>query len=80
MTITVDDVPIRVLVKGARPSRSDLIVEIEERVLTKIFNMLSADLDECFQTAKRSYKRKVKAKAQPAHASSAEESAEQHSD
>lgn len=77
LTITVDSVSIRTLVKGTRPSRSDFIVSMEAGMLQKVFTMLSEDLDECFHTAKRKYVRKQgkapKARAQPA---SSEESQE----
>ncbi|OLP90146.1 hypothetical protein AK812_SmicGene28321 [Symbiodinium microadriaticum] len=53
LTITVDEVSIRTLVKGSRPSRSDFIVSMEAGMLQKVFTMLSDDLDECFHTAKR---------------------------
>ena len=72
LTITVDEVSIRTLVKGSRPSRSDFIVSMEAGMLQKVFTMLSDDLDECFHTAKRKYVRKGKAKARPNRHSSEE--------
>ena len=56
--IEVNGTNVQMLMLGVRPSKSDLLVEMEAGQLHSVFTTLAADVDHCLNTKKRDYKKR----------------------
>ena len=59
VTIQVLGKEIKVLMKGNRPGRSDLLVLLEPEMLESVFLALQRDAEECLAAKKRTYNKKT---------------------
>ena len=58
VVIPVNGTNVQLLMMGVRPSKSDLLVQMEPAQLASVFATLAADVEECLNADKRQYKKR----------------------
>lgn len=74
VVVKLEDKEIMVMPPSSWKS-SDVMVKLDQNMLQVVFDMLAADLDECLQDSKRSYRKKAKEPAAGVQAAAAAKAA-----